>query len=70
MDEHAEAPQQGERNEAEAPRRGSTVREPASFARPPADTPTPAPVVSSSDGEEQATPKRGWWGRRLLGDKG
>jgi ribonuclease E len=52
-----------------APRRGSTVREPATFSRPPADAPPPTPVVSSSGGEEQAQPKRGWWGRRLLGDK-
>jgi ribonuclease E len=63
------APQHSERSEAEAPRRGSTVREPASFSRPPADAPAPAPVVSSSGGEEPAAPKRGWWGRRLLGDK-
>jgi hypothetical protein len=45
------------------------VREPASFSRPPADAPAPTPVVSSSGSEEQAPPKRGWWGRRLLGDK-
>jgi ribonuclease E len=64
----AEASQHSERNEAETPRRGSTVREPASFNRPPAEAPAPAPVVSSS-GEEPAAPKRGWWGRRLLGDK-
>ncbi|HVV78244.1 MAG TPA: Rne/Rng family ribonuclease, partial [Pseudolabrys sp.] len=63
-----EAPQSGPSGEAEAPRR-STVREPASFTRPPADAPASAPVVSSSGGEEQAAPKRGWWGRRLLGDK-
>jgi hypothetical protein len=45
------------------------VREPASFTRPPADVPAPTPVVSSSGGEDQTPPKRGWWGRRLLGDK-
>jgi ribonuclease E len=54
---------------AAAQRRGSTVREPASFSRPSADAPAPTPVVSSTGGEEQAAPKRGWWGRRLLGDK-
>jgi ribonuclease E len=64
------APQSTAPDEPEAPRRGSTVREPASFTRPPADTPPPAPVVSSTGGEDQAPPKRGWWGRRLLGDKG
>ena len=57
----------------EPPRRRSTVREPAPVAAegtPPAPTlPPPSPVVSST-GEETATPKRGWWGRRLLGDKG
>jgi hypothetical protein len=26
-------------------------------------------VVSSSGSEESAAPKRGWWGKRLLGDK-
>jgi hypothetical protein len=54
--------------DATNPRRGSTVREPASFTRPPADAPPPSPVLSSS-GEEPAAPKRGWWGRRILGDK-
>jgi ribonuclease E len=48
---------------AEAPRRGS------SFTRPSADAPAPTPVVSSSGGDEPAAPKRGWWGRKLLGDK-
>jgi ribonuclease E len=61
------------------PRRRSTVREPAPIvtseeimppapSAPAAETPSPAPVISSS-GEEPATPKRGWWGRKLLGDK-
>jgi len=65
---------------AEAPRRRSTVREPAPIvtseevmlpppAPAPVETQAPTPVVSST-GEEPATPKRGWWGRRLLGDKG
>jgi ribonuclease E len=58
----------------EPPRRRSTIREPAPFASetPPAPTPAspPAPVISSTGTEETATPKRGWWGKRLLGDKG
>jgi ribonuclease E len=65
----AETAQSGSPSEPEAPRRGSTVREPASFTRPAPDAPAPTPVVSSSGSEEQAPPKRGWWGRRLLGDK-
>jgi len=58
-----------------APRRRSTVREPAPVVAAPeaahapapqaAPAPAPAPVVSSTS--EPATPKRGWWGRRLLG---
>lgn len=63
----------------EAPRRRSTVREAAPVvtsegAPPPAPmpapepTPTPTPVISTT-GEEPAAPKRGWWGRKLLGDK-
>jgi hypothetical protein len=27
-------------------------------------------VVSSTNSGETAPPKRGWWGKRLLGDKG
>ena len=59
----------------ESPRRRSTIREPAPFASdtpPPAPAPAspPAPVISSTAAEETATPKRGWWGKRLLGDKG
>jgi len=62
----------------EPPRRRSTVREPAPFAAegvtpppvtPPPTLPSPPPVISSSTGEETAAPKRGWWGKRLLGDK-
>jgi ribonuclease E len=56
-------PQPSEPQETDTTRRGST------FTRPPADAPAPTPVVSSSGSEEQAAPKRGWWGRRLLGDK-
>jgi ribonuclease E len=61
------------------PRRRSTIREPApvvaegmsaASAAPMPPPPPPAPVVSSTASEETATPKRGWWGRRLLGDKG
>jgi ribonuclease E len=61
----------------EPPRRRSTIREPAPVSAdsampytPPPAPPAPAPVVSSTASEEPATPKRGWWGRRLLGDKG
>jgi hypothetical protein len=55
--------------------RRSTIREPAAFpgeAMPasPANFPSSAPVISSSGSDEQAVPKRGWWGKRLLGDKG
>ena len=60
------------------PRRRSTIREPAPVAPREAATPFPAPqpgpspvsepVVSSTSGEP-ASPKRGWWGRKLLGDK-
>ena len=58
----------------EQPRRRSTIREPASFAaesapKPPSATSPTVPVVSSTGSEESATPKRGWWGKRLLGDK-
>jgi len=55
--------------DSEPPRRRSTIRE--SFGSPsaPASAPTATPVVSSTAAEESATPKRGWWGRRLLGDK-
>jgi hypothetical protein len=30
--------------------------------------PPPTPVISSTS-EDGGTPKRGWWGKRLLGDK-
>jgi ribonuclease E len=58
---------------SEAPRRRSTIREPAPIGR--ADAPAPAPVIAtpepvvSSTAPEPATPKRGWWGKRLLGGK-
>jgi ribonuclease E len=65
---------------ADSPRRGSTVREPVSFTRQaqaepqkpsPASQPRAASssVLSSPASEEQAPPKRGWWGRRIMGDK-
>jgi ribonuclease E len=64
-------------NEAEPPRRRSTVREPApvglagsSPAPAPAPaSPAPQPAISLSSPEESAQPKRGWWGKRLLGNK-
>jgi hypothetical protein len=61
-------------NAQEPSRRRSTIREPAPFASERAPVPSsPAapstPVISSTGPEEPATPKRGWWGKRLLGDK-
>jgi ribonuclease E len=59
----------------EPPRRRSTIREPAPIAvdgapPPPAPTlPPPTPVISSTASEDTGKPKRGWWGKRLLGDK-
>jgi ribonuclease E len=59
----------------EAPRRRSTIREPAPFAAagaPSAPAPTlppPAPVISSTASDDAGQPKRGWWGKRLLGGK-
>jgi ribonuclease E len=57
----------------EAPRRRSTIREPAPFAAagspPPPPASLPQPVVVSTASDEPAAPKRGWWGKRLLGDK-
>jgi ribonuclease E len=55
----------------EPPRRRSTIREPAPMASgsAPAPAPTlPQPVVVSTAADEPAQPKRGWWGKRLLGD--
>ena len=59
----------------DALRRRSTIREPAPFAdgaAPPASSPSPTtPIVSRPGADEStATPKRGWWAKRLLGDKG
>jgi ribonuclease E len=61
--------------EPEPPRRRSTIREPApiavSGAAPPptAVIPPPTPVISSTASEDTGQPKRGWWAKRLLGDK-
>jgi len=63
---------------AEPSRRRSTIREPAPFAGegapPPPSSPSPStpatPVISSTTSEETPAPRRGWWGKRLLGDKG
>jgi len=52
----------------ETPRRRSTIREPAGFV-PGAAPSASDPVVSSTSSEETAQPKRGWWGRRLMGGK-
>ncbi|HVV61287.1 MAG TPA: Rne/Rng family ribonuclease [Pseudolabrys sp.] len=75
-----EAPPAAPETGSEAPRRRSTIREPApgagsdTTAPMPSPTfpppPTPTPVVSSTGEGESAQPKRGWWGKRLLGDKG
>ncbi len=68
----AQAPSSGDNGQ---PRRRSTVREPAPIAVPgappaPASTlPPPTPVISSTASEDSGTPKRGWWGKRVLGDK-
>jgi ribonuclease E len=63
-------------DQQEPPRRRSTIREPAPIAvegAPPPPSPTippPTPVISSTASEESGQPtKRGWWGKRLLGDK-
>jgi ribonuclease E len=70
--EAAPAPEQAG-GEPEPPRRRSTVREPAPFGvegAPPSPTLPPlTPVVSSTAREENATPKRGWWAKRIMGDK-
>ncbi|MGE0675403.1 Rne/Rng family ribonuclease, partial [Pseudolabrys sp.] len=55
----------------ETPRRRSTIREPAGFVPEAAPSPSSetGSVVSSSSTDESAQPKRGWWGRRLMGGK-
>ncbi len=73
FDHEPEAAPEQAADEAAQPRRRSTVREPAPFGgetAPPSPTlPPPTPVVSSTGSEETAAPKRGWWGKRLMGDK-
>jgi ribonuclease E len=58
---------------SEAPRRRSTVREPAAFSSegaPPSPTVTQSePVISSTAGDASSAPRRGWWAKRLMGDK-
>jgi ribonuclease E len=75
---HHPAPQSAEppaaASEQDVRRRRSTTREPAAFSGEgmspsPTGLPSSNPVVSSSGSDEQAAPKRGWWGKRLLGDK-
>jgi hypothetical protein len=58
----------------EAPKRRSTIREPASLrdsgpSGPSPTLPPPQPVISSTAAEESGTPKRGWWAKRFSGDK-
>jgi ribonuclease E len=70
----APAPQPAQAYQSEPPRRRSTVREAAPVgasapSAPSAVVPPPMPVISSTAPEPAATPKRGWWGKRLLGDK-
>jgi hypothetical protein len=52
------------------------VREPVSWtpaaptSHAPAPTPAPAPEpAASSEAADAGPPKRGWWARRLMGDK-
>jgi ribonuclease E len=58
---------------AEPPRRRSTIREPAPISSGEAPPPAPAPAIPTSEpgisstAPEPAAPKRGWWGKRLLG---
>ncbi len=57
----------------EQQRRRSTVREAApvgqSWASTSAPAPQATPIVSSTAPEDAGQPKRGWWGKRLLGGK-
>jgi ribonuclease E len=68
----AEPPQAAE---PEPPRRRSTIREPAQIGTagapppPPPVVPPPTTVVSSTASDDTGQPKRGWWAKRLLGDK-
>jgi ribonuclease E len=67
-DAQEQAPQEAPK---EAQKRRSTTHEPASSrdSSPSPTLPPPQPVISSTAAEESGTPKRGWWGKRLLGDK-
>jgi ribonuclease E len=69
----AEAAEAERAEQQEAPRRRSTIRErapiPIEGEMPSPTLPPPTPVISVTSSEETATPKRGWWGKRLLGDK-
>jgi ribonuclease E len=65
-----------EASEPETPRRRSTVREPAPSRSmgnmPPPTLPQPSsppPAISLPSSEDNPQPKRGWWAKRLLGDK-
>ena len=69
------APASADVGTEEAPRRRSTIREPAPVG-PSASQPVPSqtlppqqPVISLSSPEENGQPKRGWWAKRLLGGK-
>ncbi len=72
----AEALAAEQAEQQEAPRRRSTIRErppiPIEGVEPPpaAAVQPPAPVISITSSDETAAPKRGWWAKRLLGDKG
>jgi ribonuclease E len=67
-------PQAPAADRQQPPRRRSTIREPAPIAvegasPPPAPTlPPPTPVIVTTASED-SQPKRGWWAKRLLGDK-
>ena len=71
----AEAEARAAEEQQEPSSRRSTIRErapiPIEGAEPmPSPTlPPPPPVISVTSSEEPAAPKRGWWGKRLLGDK-
>jgi len=70
---HAAAPSEPESSD-QAPRRRSTIREPVPFGGAQAPTPSailppPKPVISSTSSDQPIEPRRGWWGKRLLGNK-
>ena len=74
FDRPAAPPATAHTPDAEPPRRRSTIREPApvgasTSSPPPAAIPPPTPVISSTATGDAGTPKRGWWAKRLLGDK-